>query len=294
MSGAPDDQLLAHLADDPDDRNAFAILADHLQQRGDPRGELIALQLVDQASPRIEELQGLLGVPSTGTVPPTRVRWGIGYIQRLELGIATAGSGIWSHPSLRLLRELRIGFRSRQTAPSYTYLAEHLPGTIRRLELADPRPPNFVTRVSAMLPRLDTLLVGARLNLDGLAHQHLCRLELRPGNSHDDLREAVAALSVSALPMLEDLTVWSRGDLTHTCGSLASGGWPARLRRLALRDGRLTPAGLIALGQMPDGHRLERLDITGVRASSEVVASLATLCEVLITPDGSMRRGSLT
>ncbi|MBA3538487.1 MAG: TIGR02996 domain-containing protein [Deltaproteobacteria bacterium] len=40
---ATEADLIAQIVDDPDDREAFVVYGDHLSERGDPRGELIAL-----------------------------------------------------------------------------------------------------------------------------------------------------------------------------------------------------------------------------------------------------------
>jgi uncharacterized protein (TIGR02996 family) len=51
-----EDELLAAIYADPHDDNARAVYADLLQQRGDPRGEFIALQLANRDEARAAEL----------------------------------------------------------------------------------------------------------------------------------------------------------------------------------------------------------------------------------------------
>ena len=54
--GDIDRPFLVRIAENPDDDDARHVYADRLQERGDPRGEFIALQLANQSAPRIEKL----------------------------------------------------------------------------------------------------------------------------------------------------------------------------------------------------------------------------------------------
>ena len=142
------DALVARLARDPDDLDAAAVLADHLSALGDPRGELIAVELaIASATPaqatergllaRRAALQARLAVPvGRADIAPTFV-WRLGYVRRLEVAAPDACGFAWEHPSLQLLRELAITFPfdyyySRTTIDE---LGGRLPRALHVLEL---------------------------------------------------------------------------------------------------------------------------------------------------------------
>jgi len=84
-------ELLRAIVDDPDDVDAYLVYADWLQARGDPRGELVAVQVALERSPDAELLAreaALLeqhgvdwGVPADATVV-----WRYGFVRALEFG----------------------------------------------------------------------------------------------------------------------------------------------------------------------------------------------------------------
>lgn len=114
--------LLQALFDDPDDTDAYAVYADHLQGRGDAHGELIALQLRLHESPADRKARsaetallkreaerltgGLLGRPVL------RVEWQWGFIKTAHLRtehyheLAPALRTLLSLPTAKLLRQL--------------------------------------------------------------------------------------------------------------------------------------------------------------------------------------------
>ncbi|MEJ7599983.1 MAG: hypothetical protein WKG01_18900 [Kofleriaceae bacterium] len=140
--------LLAQLVDDPDNPTVLAVIGDVLERLGDPRGELIAMQLgikrstvagaVEIARRREQLLESLTPVMPPPIAGTDRFHWGTGYIRRLELGMRSlpvprapdALATLWEHESLRILPELMVTH-----AGGATLLAAYPPPAVRSLEL---------------------------------------------------------------------------------------------------------------------------------------------------------------
>ncbi len=120
--------LEAAIEQNPDDTASYSVLADWLQSRGDPRGELIATQLAgDEAA-----FGGLLvkhGEAFVGPLAPLQrasdgeeaFTWKHGFISSVRLSYNNYGDGdevdlaeglraLLAHPSGRFVRELVFGF----------------------------------------------------------------------------------------------------------------------------------------------------------------------------------------
>lgn len=139
------ESLEARLAEDPMDREAAMVYGDLLQRRGDPRGELVALQLAAEAervespraaNPRARNAQtavgkyfakhaaALLGPLAAHvkdvrdpSVPP--FVWRAGFIHRLQLDAGDRGAiarEVLRHPSGQLLVELAVKADDREAA----------------------------------------------------------------------------------------------------------------------------------------------------------------------------------
>jgi uncharacterized protein (TIGR02996 family) len=102
----------------PDDDGARGVLADALQARGDPRGELIALQLatdVDEVGyARIDELLQLYGAGWLGPLQAIsrRAHFSRGFVTRLELREREPGrvmASLDSEPSLATVEAVVVG-----------------------------------------------------------------------------------------------------------------------------------------------------------------------------------------
>ena len=81
------DALLAELGERPDDVELYRVYADALQQAGDPRGELVALQCSgrdEAARPLIDELSAAL-TTRLGNKPSPTYTWRRGFVDTLEL-----------------------------------------------------------------------------------------------------------------------------------------------------------------------------------------------------------------
>lgn len=115
--------LTTAVHEDPDDRQARAVLADALQETGDPRGEFIALQLLEldgrgtqQSTQRADELLGQHVDAWLGAIHPIVYRGWFrgGFLDKIELEPSRrASKKAWEKhardPSLATVRELVDG-----------------------------------------------------------------------------------------------------------------------------------------------------------------------------------------
>jgi hypothetical protein len=195
------EELVRQLYDDPDDRELLAVLADVLGERGDPRGELIVLDLVlesggdeDQRDHRgllRERLRPRVGDPGNARA---NLEWGVGYIRRASVGAWSEWYGegckdLWRHPSLRLLRELAIG------AGPERWLVSELPA-LRRLEIDAPA----ITMTLPPLPRLEHLVLRntridpATIEILASRERKIARLDVSACRVRRELYGALGAL----------------------------------------------------------------------------------------------------
>jgi uncharacterized protein (TIGR02996 family) len=152
------------IAADPYDTSAYSVLGDWLQGQGDPRGELIALQLAGkdkQAKALIQKqadyfLGGLADHQQThdGTGQPA-FEWRYGYIHGLRLShnhyadeafdgsLAEVLDLVLRHPSGRFLTEITFGFNNDPNEDDLQdlidLLAKRAPPTLRKLHFGDYR-----------------------------------------------------------------------------------------------------------------------------------------------------------
>ncbi len=129
--GWSDPTLVRKIAEAPDDPSNYLVYADWLSERGDPRGELIAVQhaLEDAPSerrPDLEERQTVLLATNPylfGTWPDMRLVWFNGFVRHVSVTFPEADHRrlrrlqTWMkrlafHPTGRFLRtiEIRLGF----------------------------------------------------------------------------------------------------------------------------------------------------------------------------------------
>ncbi len=147
---------------DPDDTTAYSVLGDWLQGQGDPRGELIALQLAGkdkQAKALIQKQADYFLGPLAehqkthdGEDRPA-FEWKYGYIHGLHLShnsyadegfdgsLAEILDLVLRHPSGRFLAEIAFGFNGDPNEDDLQdlidMLAKRAPPTIRKLHFGD-------------------------------------------------------------------------------------------------------------------------------------------------------------
>ncbi len=308
---------LAALEADPADRARLARVAAELSAQGDPRGELMTAQLAGDDARAAALIDAMPLAIALGRFD--HLEWGIGYVRRLTLFIKDRARVIelepaWADPSLRLLDELVLTFKSTPGLNAITSFAEYLPQTIRRLRVGrldevyvDGLEGGMVVRAVAKLmstvPRLEWLSLNGPLyfgtdanfealtngRLRALAHPGLTHLTL--GGLSADLDCALLAISVDDLPKLRSLELTARfshaSNLDAICTMLANLRWLAQLTHLTLAFGRahLGAPAIDALASGLGTRRLARLDVTGVSVTEAQRDQLAALCDELVAPD---------
>jgi uncharacterized protein (TIGR02996 family) len=221
-------ELEAAVLDDPDNDEAWLVLADWLQQQGDPRGELIALDVKgdEAASGRHLELHEAALI---GSLEPhlDMFQWKRGYIHRarlacstdLEIDNARVLDRLLRHASGRLLQELVLApdillGEQDQLIGVFELLARHVPPlrslTVGDYPLGDYRDVDdyIIGDLSTLwtLPRLQTLVVhGAAITTGPIAHPTLANLELVTTELSSETLHAVAAIGA---PKLHRLKLW--------------------------------------------------------------------------------------
>ncbi len=265
--------LMTSLEGTPDDRTTLAVLGDRLIERGDVRGELIALQLEErpELTARRVELAAMLA-PTLDRFE--RLTWGVGFLRRLELYLTNEQGehveATLAHPSAKLLTALELkmpGWRHELGG-----VDEIAPRTIRTLEVAGELA--GVEALVAALPRLRRLVIR---RCRGVAHPSVEWLEL------DEPSSCLPA----DLPSVRRLTLRvPRERLVERVGP-----WLGQITHLELLGVRLVPADVERLASELAGRRLAHLDVTGNQLPTTCHATLAACCEQLTFPDQALDTG---
>jgi uncharacterized protein (TIGR02996 family) len=277
-----EEELLAQMTAAPDDPAAFLVYADLLQQRGDPRGRLIAVQLARAAAdaPALEAEEAALlaahpalRIPAVDVEPPPSVEWRHGFWHALAVGsygwsakppTADSVATLLAAPSARLLRELAVRADLRSGADIAAVIAQ----------------------------RADTLEV---LDLT-LARESLDDTTLRELAACTKLRSlalfSCEHVTSAGLAALAQMTGLERLDLRNCKLDDAGATW---LAGLPLRNvwfnaiGAVTPEGMRILAAAP----LEKLDLYGQGLGDDHLRALAdhaTLADLTLSPELDLRR----
>jgi hypothetical protein len=299
------EQLIAQLADDPENTTLLAVLGDLLESQGDPRGELIGMQLgirrstmahaIEIAHRRKELLEQLTpAIPSAlagdqGT--HDRFEWGTGFIRRVTLGIrptpppresiAGALAELWAHPSLQILSELVT-----TNAHGVTLIAGTPPPPLRSLTISrgSDADADALGELLGNLPRLERMQVIGGTPLHGLAHPTLAAIELDVFSTWNQLDALVPADLPGVTRLHINLESDAQGSVEcdAVIGSLAAAGWLDRLSGLALTQRLPTASSVRRLAEALGGRKLARLEVTGAPLPAPLAASLAALCDELV------------
>ena len=241
--------LFAAVYASPDADEPREILADALQEAGDPRGEFIALQLREhrgdpstELRDRAQELCSQHGKTWLGPLRPITYRAEMrrGFLQRLEL------AGSWSskswpalaqEPMLATVEELAVGQASMKIYAAF--LGGAIAKTVRTVWVFDKSIWSVVTATE--MPRLQHLVHGSwsrgKPPSDNfktliapwlLAHPQITRLTLTDTKSADAIPKPVAARPTN-------LTVWC----SQTAGAKLWAAWP-RLHSLTITPSEAT------------------------------------------------------
>ena len=240
-------QLLARLDETPGDRELLAVLGDHLSDRGDERGELIALQLAGDSTPRVTELQEILSI--RGGLADKQ-DWGIGFLR--EVSIILGGHPLsireveLANPSCRLVQQLTI-WQNRPFENNYERVLlppALVPRGLRVLDVIGGLAPIDLS----MLPYLETIVLD---QCDEIVHPTARTLELRATDG-----ETIAACA-KGLPRVERLKIerlrFGREPPGELGRLLVETGWLARLRELELQ------------GIAPDRELRDAAHVHGIR-----------------------------
>jgi uncharacterized protein (TIGR02996 family) len=294
-----------------DDDALQVVFADWLQQLGDPRGELMAVQrelglAEGDARARLATLEKKLLAAHRDRLVPDRLEgglvWRAGFVHRLELTTVTSLDRVtlaraFRHPSLRLLRELAVPLDRQVVAAN---LPSPLPATLRVLELG--REPEYrldtdgglgdVAELVCALPALERLVLGASCDL-ALRSPVLRELELRCLDAREDrpagvasgerrtLLERLPLLEASELPKLRVLNLHVNHGLESALETVLSSSLAPQLRTLGLR-GDLSSS---SLAQVSRFSALEVLDLRGCSLSAADFERISRLVPSVLRDD---------
>lgn len=268
------EKLLVELESNPSDRGLLTVLADHLQQQGDPRGELIVIDLTASTEQAAMERRRALCLELAPTFAPktkTKTTWGVGFIRKLEIkepGSSLAKHEGFAHPSCRLLESLTFG---SWHALGVTIPDGVLPRSLRTLIAREK-----ITKTSDLsgLPHLDHLLC---MESGRLVNASLSSLTL-----DNPPTQTLEALRPDDLPALRRLTVEKLIEpfLERIAKFLP------QLAELEL-VGCLFDDDYDALEDALAGHKLAKLTLDPWRNPPLDRARLAALCDELVVPAGN-------
>ncbi len=271
-----DDALEAALRTNFDDDETWRVYADHLIERGHPRGPLMALEsapvknIVERAEREAESRRMRLAVADVlGGALAGRaglnLRWRRGFIDEARLG-GTYVPGrtedvlfeLLRHPSARLLRVLAIDCSGDADYGLVVELLLH----------ADPAPPLRALEITggtaelgtlgSSYPRLERLVLVTSANLDGIALPHVEYLSLLPATLSN-----LSALAAASWPALHTLEIELERDGRCVIDHLQ---WlfdrpPPRLTTLQIYGAEFGGAIVDAFVGSPLVRQLERLDL---------------------------------
>jgi hypothetical protein len=282
----PRDRLWSAIEAAPDDPGRYGVLGDLLSSEGDPRGELITLQLSPRLTPAQRAREATLLRTKGLRIPrATRAQWRWGFVHTLAFELTRAdgweawrvpdGERTWGtellagdleHPSCRFLRELFVEGDPGEVA--LRALSARPPGVLRSLQVVC----NEVD-LSALGPglaRLERLVLSAqlmtpaRLPLPALTDLQLPLDALTPTGTALVLTSVARTLTSLTITSLEPVD----GDLLTPVGDL-----PA-LTSLTIRADTMSRSAVDALTEGPLCERLEVLDLSRSGLTAEAAQRL--------------------
>jgi uncharacterized protein (TIGR02996 family) len=228
---------------DPDNVETYLVYADLLQSRGDPRGELIAMDhrlLTHGPSPELQRARDALfarhreawlgDLSEHG--PCVELSWRLGFIKSARIALDwdhyDAGvepdqllARLLAHPSARFLQELRLGMVNFEGENFYDGMIDVLVGagphpTLRRLHIGDYDFPDEteiswteVGDAGSLWPHCEGLreviLQGGGISLGEIDLPELRSFEVRTGGLD---RAAIRSICSARWPELRRLVLW--------------------------------------------------------------------------------------
>jgi len=286
--------LRAALGQDPEDAAAYAVYGDWLQRHGDPRGELIALQLAADALPKDGALAQrartavgrylashaayLLG-DLAAAVPDLRAPnlppfiWRFGFIHQAKLLVDGPGGSagetlakLLAHPSGAFLAKLDVRTTDRDARAVVDELARAAPASLRELELFARADLGALDELWPALAHARDVSVTARSFEPGaLALPAARRVRLQTINMTGATMASVARAPWPVLERLElrlcSRTGWTDADFVDVKPLLRRDDMPA-LTHLRLRGAPFAGAILRELTTAPLARQLQVLDLS--------------------------------
>ncbi len=260
--------LEAAIEDAPDDAARYAVLGDWYQQVGDPRGELISLQLGDRSTrARREREEVLLRIRGIRIAQTQRAQWRWGFVHTLFFVLTNHAAweerrDDWTttllqpaldHPSCRFLRELVVDASPGDDTLKFLSatppkLLEGLAMTCNELDLA---------HVGPGLERLIKLNLSAQLIVPSAVS--LPRL-LELSVPVDAMTIGGLGLVLDALPSLRKLTLSSLETFDRE--ALFPITRLNNLESLTLRADKTTRSAVAAIYESPLKDSLRTLDVS--------------------------------
>jgi uncharacterized protein (TIGR02996 family) len=260
--------LEAAIDDAPDDAARYAVLGDWYQQSGDPRGELIAIQLGDRSTrARRDREEVLLRMKGIRIAQTARAQWRWGFVHTLFFGLThhraweehrddwttALLAPVLQHPSCRFVRELAVDASPgddtlRFLSAHPQKLLEGLTLTTNELDLA---------HVGPGLARLQRLSVYAQLIVPASVQlPRLAELSLPV----DAMTIGGLGLVLDALPALQKLTLSSLETFDREAVFPAT--TVRGLQSLTLRAEKTTRSAVDAIVDSPLRESLRTLDVS--------------------------------
>ncbi|HEY8428492.1 MAG TPA: TIGR02996 domain-containing protein [Sandaracinaceae bacterium] len=299
MTDARNPELEKAIYEDPDNPEAWQVYADWLATEGDPRGEIINLELAgkpSEAAALLEEHKSawlgeelLSALEENGDSGLVTLTWERGFVRSArfateydaEADHEAALRALLESPAARFLRALTLGLWDAEGENFYHGAIDAITQTgpheaLRELFIGDFEYPDE-TEISwtevgnvgglwAQLPRLRVMrLQGGGIELGNLQHETLEELIVHTGGLP---AEAVASISAGRAPALRKLEVWfgdenygAGGDIDLLAGLLQGKGYPS-LKHLGLMNAEFTDDIAEALPTAGILPRLETLDLS--------------------------------
>jgi uncharacterized protein (TIGR02996 family) len=311
-------ELRALIAANPDDDATYAVYADELLTRGEPRGELIAIDAALERAPigaravlRRRRAELLAEHPTLA--PPSHhgvtLRWRLGFVRTVLVEAKLDLAQVFAHDALAFTTTLVLG-RNVDLAPA---TGLRLPVTLRSLSFymdgwVHDRAPIDVDAIVAEHPGVTRLAATWPVTLT--AATQLRALELRGLPP-----EGIATIARASLPALEALVLQLASTWSLTPAAVATEDlapllehpppWLAhleivdpppgdeliariatspllrQLRTLTLWNAGLSVAGARVVTRESFGH-LERLDLTDVGLDAETEGLLDRCCREVV------------
>ena len=285
-----EDELLAAIVAAPDDDAPRLVYADWLSERGDPRGEQIAVEIaLARAAPdapergrlveRAEALRASIAEPTVDGIA-VEFRSTRGMIEHAKLALdallARERELFAVAPVLRSIEVTGVDESTVAALLARSWFSQlrslemswHVPGAAV-VALARSPAARGLERISihhASLPLSAFAALGASDHLAGLRE-----LDVSLSGATDD--DVVALLAPGALPSLASLGVANNTIGTRGCQTVADHAAP--LRRLNLGSNRLGHRGVSAIARSPLRCGLTALDLDHVQTGEKGCAALA-------------------